>query len=342
MMMPGREYQAQPSRFGFNGKENDNDVKGFGNQQDYGSRIYDPRIARWLSLDPLQKKYPGESNYNFVSNSPLLFKDEDGKDKIVTVTLIGKDGTMLKLTMTDYSYSEYKKASRYGKLPQTYKNDVEIDVVIDFSKTGNDIVSKVTFNSDRFNFNDISQYEYSVFSDYVNGIKGWLGFDTENKKTKFGYKVIGNGINTKWIDGLPKAGEGSETLNLKSFLDLAGGLKGENAEYEEKVLKMFAVVLLGEKVEKVGKVEKAAHVLDNTSKVAEALEHLITEVREQQSVNTQNQSNTGLEPNKAKHVNDTVLIPNKYGRQGLSGAWYKNKDTTVYYIEVPANNKKNK
>jgi hypothetical protein len=30
-------------RYGFNGKENDNEVKGAGNQQDYGMRIYDPR-----------------------------------------------------------------------------------------------------------------------------------------------------------------------------------------------------------------------------------------------------------------------------------------------------------
>src|SRR5690606_36912003 len=44
MLMPGRKYSADGSyRYGFNGKENDNDVKGEGNQQDYGMRIYDPR-----------------------------------------------------------------------------------------------------------------------------------------------------------------------------------------------------------------------------------------------------------------------------------------------------------
>lgn len=53
-------------RFGFNGKENDNEVKGTGNQLDFGARIYDPRLGRWLSLDPLQAKYPGFSPYNYV------------------------------------------------------------------------------------------------------------------------------------------------------------------------------------------------------------------------------------------------------------------------------------
>jgi RHS repeat-associated protein len=96
MMMPGREYQAQPSRFGFNGKENDNEVKGFGNQQDYGERIYDSRLSLWLSLDPLQRKYPGESNYAFVSNNPILYVDQDGKDKIITHIYKDENGKELK------------------------------------------------------------------------------------------------------------------------------------------------------------------------------------------------------------------------------------------------------
>lgn len=40
-------------RYGFNGKENDNEVKGAGNQQDYGLRVSDPRLGRFLSMDPL-------------------------------------------------------------------------------------------------------------------------------------------------------------------------------------------------------------------------------------------------------------------------------------------------
>jgi len=40
MVMPGRKYSGSPGyRYGFNGKENDNEVKGEGNQQDYGLRI---------------------------------------------------------------------------------------------------------------------------------------------------------------------------------------------------------------------------------------------------------------------------------------------------------------
>lgn len=50
---------------------------------DFGARIYDSRVGRWLSLDPLQKKYPSLSPYNFAANSPLYFVDVDGKDIFV-------------------------------------------------------------------------------------------------------------------------------------------------------------------------------------------------------------------------------------------------------------------
>ena len=47
MLMPGRKYEVGNGyRYGFNGKENDNEVKGEGEQQDYGMRIYDPRVGK--------------------------------------------------------------------------------------------------------------------------------------------------------------------------------------------------------------------------------------------------------------------------------------------------------
>ncbi|MCW3463666.1 RHS repeat domain-containing protein [Chitinophaga nivalis] len=65
-------------RYGFNGKENDAEVKGDGNQQDYGMRIYDPRVGRFLSVDPITKQYPELTPYQFASNSPVLGVDFDG------------------------------------------------------------------------------------------------------------------------------------------------------------------------------------------------------------------------------------------------------------------------
>jgi len=81
MMMPGRKYEPTSGyRYGFNGKENDNEIKGEGNQQDYGLRIYDPRLGRFLSVDALAKKYPELTPYQFASNKPIKFIDLDGAE----------------------------------------------------------------------------------------------------------------------------------------------------------------------------------------------------------------------------------------------------------------------
>ncbi|MFA9212444.1 MAG: RHS repeat-associated core domain-containing protein [Candidatus Methylacidiphilales bacterium] len=66
-------------RFAFNGKERDNETYGEGNAYDFGARIYDPRLGRWLSIDPKYKFYPEYSPYNFALNNPIVFIDFGGE-----------------------------------------------------------------------------------------------------------------------------------------------------------------------------------------------------------------------------------------------------------------------
>lgn len=75
--MPGRTIIIENNyRCGFNGKELDKEVI----QYDYGFRIYDPRLGKFKSLDPLQKKYPELTPYQFASNSPIAGIDLDGRE----------------------------------------------------------------------------------------------------------------------------------------------------------------------------------------------------------------------------------------------------------------------
>jgi RHS repeat-associated protein len=78
MLQPGRSYNAGGYSYGFNGKENDNEVKGEGNQQDYGMRFYDPRLGKFLSVDPLARSYSYYTPYQFAGNNPVSFIDLDG------------------------------------------------------------------------------------------------------------------------------------------------------------------------------------------------------------------------------------------------------------------------
>jgi RHS repeat-associated protein len=79
--MPGRGWQVQYYRYGFNGKEQDNELKGFNGEIDYGMRVYDPRVGRFLSVDPLSKSYPWNSPYSYAENDVLRNVDLDGGEK---------------------------------------------------------------------------------------------------------------------------------------------------------------------------------------------------------------------------------------------------------------------
>ncbi|WP_394337226.1 RHS repeat domain-containing protein [Chitinophaga ginsengisoli] len=86
MKVPGRGGNGNAYRFGFNGKENDNEVKGEGNQQDYGMRVYDPRLGKFLSVDPLTKQYPWYTPYQFAGNKPIIAIDLDGEEERIVVS----------------------------------------------------------------------------------------------------------------------------------------------------------------------------------------------------------------------------------------------------------------
>ena len=90
-------------RYGFNGKENDNEIKGEGNQQDYGMRVYDPRIGKFLSVDPLSPKYPWYTPYQFAGNTPIQAIDLDGAEEYHYTLALDKQGeTHLTLTKIQF------------------------------------------------------------------------------------------------------------------------------------------------------------------------------------------------------------------------------------------------
>ncbi|MDP2174460.1 MAG: RHS repeat-associated core domain-containing protein [Bacteroidota bacterium] len=66
-------------RYGFNSMEKDNEVNVNGGSYDFGARIYDSRLGRWLSLDPLMGFYPCLSSYSYSANSTLNIIDIEGR-----------------------------------------------------------------------------------------------------------------------------------------------------------------------------------------------------------------------------------------------------------------------
>lgn len=95
---PNRKFNSGDYRYGFNGKENDRETTDPGEgTQDYGMRIYNPSIGRFLSIDPSAAKYPWNSVYAFAEN-----------DVIRCIDLNGADGLPVNIVSTNYGPVQIK------------------------------------------------------------------------------------------------------------------------------------------------------------------------------------------------------------------------------------------
>jgi RHS repeat-associated protein len=113
MQQPGRTYtNGSQYRYGFNGKEKDKDISEGG--QDYGMRIYDTRIGRFLSVDPLAQSYPWNSTYAFAENKVVHCKDLDGGEAKYYVIDLN----------ADYPVLTYYKTKDFSWIPNFLEPDV--------------------------------------------------------------------------------------------------------------------------------------------------------------------------------------------------------------------------
>jgi len=65
-------------RYGFQGQEKDDEIKGEGNSVNYNYRMHDPRIGRFFAVDPLQKSFSWNCPYVFSGNSVIAFIELEG------------------------------------------------------------------------------------------------------------------------------------------------------------------------------------------------------------------------------------------------------------------------
>ncbi len=86
MILPNRHDNTPAYRYGFQGQEKDDEVKGEGNSLNYTFRMYDPRVGRFFATDPLDGKFPYLSPYQFASNSPIMAIELEGLESSKTDT----------------------------------------------------------------------------------------------------------------------------------------------------------------------------------------------------------------------------------------------------------------
>jgi len=78
MLQPGRNFNSPDYRYGFNGQEKVDEIKGSGNHYTAPFWEYDPRaIHRW-NMDPNFGRFPGWSPYTIMFDNPIWFRDPLG------------------------------------------------------------------------------------------------------------------------------------------------------------------------------------------------------------------------------------------------------------------------
>ncbi|WP_438968539.1 RHS repeat domain-containing protein [Nonlabens sp.] len=65
-------------RYGFQGQERDDEIKGEGNSYNYKYRMHDPRLGRFFAVDPLSHEFAWNSPYTFAENKLGLGKELEG------------------------------------------------------------------------------------------------------------------------------------------------------------------------------------------------------------------------------------------------------------------------
>jgi len=182
MLKPSRHWQSDSYKFGFNGWEKDDEIKGVGNHITWGDYGYDPRIARRWCPDPMQFKFPSISSYAALNNSPLIFVDKDGEEVYAvfdksteTLYIIDLDHYQTDLPFKKVNASDYQLGGirdNQGKL--THNQVLVINNVFSGGRAVDGVVSYGT-----------TSREIPIPSDtwdiLEHGKSGWYRLDAQDK-----------------------------------------------------------------------------------------------------------------------------------------------------------------
>ena len=162
-LMAKRHFGGEGLRFGFQGQEMDNEEKGLGDDIHFTFREYDSRVGRFMSIDPIIKKYPQYSPYSFSGNKLIAHKEWEGLEEVVTI--IEKDNS------TTIKLSDYKEFSKYKRAIDTWVHFAS-ETPIENWKSGRENYMTVKGNDGKY----WSKSQGSLTIDFT-GSGGYVSYD---------------------------------------------------------------------------------------------------------------------------------------------------------------------
>lgn len=128
-----RGFTIDDYRYGYQGSEKDNEVKGNGNSYTTYFRQLDPRLGRWLSIDPKASSMPWQSPYCSMDNNPIYYNDALG-DKVKIGAKGKKKREIKKAIKADRKASsdfddKFKEQKKDKNILYTYRDNTKFGTV---------------------------------------------------------------------------------------------------------------------------------------------------------------------------------------------------------------------
>lgn len=226
--MPGRSFATDKYRFGFNGKEKDAEgMGGGGSTYDYGFRIYNPQIAKFLSVDPLTKSYPWYTPYQFAGNMPIWAIDLDGLEEQIVVDNTHPNGGQPDITTLNAEQIKNSNANQVlfvkymreaGLVDECSTIHFKLTSNPTLKRVGAELVFSVTYNIN-WDGNSLTNIEIPFFS---VGIIGGHWYD-------YPLVLVGSGAYSNFLNKIqiPKMMNGMVSQMFSKYYGTSRGQKLE-------------------------------------------------------------------------------------------------------------------
>jgi len=168
-------------KYMFGGKEQQDEL-GL-NWYDITARNYDSALGRWMNSDPLAEMYFENSNYTYVLNNPMFFKDPNGEK--VWIYYEDGDGKQQR--------AEYKNNNFYSKSGdeinvndnEFLKNSLKSLNDMNLTEIGNVVLGDLIKSKNNFDIKNKTPHEEAAAGFYANK-------DSKGNYTGGGTLALGN------------------------------------------------------------------------------------------------------------------------------------------------------